>query len=204
MTKKTKSQLDREIVEVLTGAGAETISGVVDGIQYTRAGYQITTIDGVTYKTLFDAAGPLAPREGSWIEATVRRNSSPGDPYPDIPYANITRVVDPKGKESTSKASKQDHAVVRSKINVGDELVVVRDSEDLGMSKGTRMRVVWADSHRMDVDVPSLDMRYSGLSVHHPDIVRAPKDWAASEDIRKIARWKTARSSKPWSRGKRP
>jgi hypothetical protein len=146
MTKKTRSQLDREIVEVLTGTGAKTISGVVD------------------------------PKAGD------RREKS----------------------RPVSRMSKRDHAVVCSEREVGDELVVIRDSEDLGMSKGTRMRVVWADSRMMDVDVPSLDMRYSGLSVHHPDIARAPKDWAASEDIRKIARWKTARSSKPWSRGKRP
>ncbi len=90
------------------------------------------------------------------------------------------------GPPTAPRVSKQDHAG-RSKRNVGDELVVVRDSEDLGMSKGTRMRIVWVDSHSMDVDVPSLDMRYSGLSVYHPDIAGAPKIGKPRRGIRKTA-----------------
>lgn len=92
MTKKTKAQLDREIAEVLVKPA--TISGVVDRIQHTRAGYQIMTIDGLKYKTLFDGARPIVPREGFRIEAAVRRDDPPGDPYPDLPYAKIIRVID--------------------------------------------------------------------------------------------------------------
>ncbi len=87
-------------------------------------------------------------------------------------------------------------AIRKEAMKAGDELVTVRDSEDLGMPGGTRMRVVWADGEKMDVDVPSLDMRYAGLPIHHRDIAKAPQGWGPSESIRKIARWKTARSGK--------
>lgn len=65
--------------------------GRVDSISYTRGGYQITTIDGVKYGTLWDwrEMRPLGLGPGAIVEYVV---SGRADPY-DVPYAVICRVL---------------------------------------------------------------------------------------------------------------
>jgi hypothetical protein len=49
-------------------------------------------------------------------------------------------------------------------------LRVVRDSDDLGLDKGTRVTVLRYRGAKMDVRVPSLDMEIQGVPVAHPDL----------------------------------
>ena len=72
---------------VKQGAG-EQRQGTVDKISLTNSGYQMTTIDGVTYATLFDWA-ELPVKEGSVVNYIVGENV-PG--WKDTPFAKITEV----------------------------------------------------------------------------------------------------------------
>lgn len=76
------------------------IRGTLDDWRYTRSGYQISTIDGVPYKTLFDLAAPAMNglKPGVAVEFEIpKQREAMGDPYPQLPYANILRVVGQKG-----------------------------------------------------------------------------------------------------------
>ena len=72
--------------------------GKLDGWRYTTTGYQITTIDGIKYKTLFDL-GDFGRnfKAGAIVEFEIpNQQSHSGDPYPSLPYARILRVVNGK------------------------------------------------------------------------------------------------------------
>ena len=66
----------------------------------------------------------------------------------------------------------------RSTRHVGDELVVTRDSPDLGIGQGRKLHVVWVGGGLMDVDVPSLDMQIAGVRVDHPDVASTRRSGA--------------------------
>ncbi len=48
--------------------------------------------------------------------------------------------------------------------------IVTRDSDDLGLDKGTRCNVLRVKGSKMDLRVPSLDMTIAGVRVDHPDL----------------------------------
>lgn len=51
----------------------------------------------------------------------------------------------------------------------------------LGFDHGTKMKVVWVKDGKMDVDVPALDMRISGIRTDHPDLCKVdPRASSAS------------------------
>lgn len=54
--------------------------------------------------------------------------------------------------------------------SVGSTLRVVRDSDDLGLDRGTLVRVTWTHHNVMDLDVPTLDVRIACVWRNHPDL----------------------------------
>lgn len=68
--------------------GAHAI-GTVDAIAYTRGGYQITTIDGVRYGTLFDYRELPGLQPGCKVSFVVKGIA---EEY-GVPYAHILRVL---------------------------------------------------------------------------------------------------------------
>lgn len=50
------------------------------------------------------------------------------------------------------------------------ELVVVRDSVDLGLDKGMRCRVVRVKGQKMDIHCNAIGATISGVAVDHPDL----------------------------------
>lgn len=74
---------------------ATTLRGTLDDWRLTRSGYQIVKIDGVQYKSLFDLADRALRGlpNGSTVEFEAPRGSSPGDPYPNLEYVKILRVL---------------------------------------------------------------------------------------------------------------
>jgi len=60
-------------------------------------------------------------------------------------------------------------------VNVGDAVMAVRDSVDLGMDRGTVARVVSVDGERMDLAIDTLDTLFAGVGTAHPDLVRVAR-----------------------------
>ncbi len=82
-------------------------------------------------------------------------------------YCELTRIgeiciLNPEGTVLDVMTGKQ------RLPRVGDKLRVVKSDLDLGIDVSTTCLVVWTDGETMDVDCPSLDMRYAQLSVDAP------------------------------------
>jgi len=60
-----------------------------------------------------------------------------------------------------------------------------------------RLRVVWVKGNEMDVDVPALDARISGLRVDHPDIALLPSEAKAVKSKAQLSREIVAVLGKP-------
>ena len=71
--------------------------GTLQDWRYTRSGYQISTIDGVDYKTLWDAV-KLPLSRGCRVEFEISTRQPDRDPYPQFLLAKILRVVDKNGE----------------------------------------------------------------------------------------------------------
>jgi hypothetical protein len=70
--------------------------GRITRIDFTRSGYQMTWIDGVQYKTLWDLGDPKMKgimEPGARVEFTLLNTTYEGDPYPSVPYARIERII---------------------------------------------------------------------------------------------------------------
>lgn len=64
----------------------------------------------------------------------------------------------------------QARIAIRARVRVGTNLVVVRDSESLGVDEGYRCAVIWTDGSTMDITIPLLDTTIAGVSVTHADL----------------------------------
>jgi hypothetical protein len=67
-------------------------TGIVTALRFTRSGYQLTEIDGTTYKTLFDAR-TRAVIVGVQVRYKTGHADLATDSYPEIPYADICEVM---------------------------------------------------------------------------------------------------------------
>lgn len=122
------------------------IRGTLDDWRYTRSGYQISKIDGVTYKTLFDLAALKGLKPGVTVEFEIpKQPESTGDPYPQLPYANILRVVGEKAAHATVKTDTTDDftaylaangvelgrpGAAKGAIRIGNSTAFVKESTD--------------------------------------------------------------------------
>lgn len=87
---------------------------------------------------------------------------------------NRTRkqVMQQRRRDRRSPGQAKAAGVAQRSIRVGDVLAAVRDSDSLGIDRGTTARVTRVGDGRMDLDVPSLDARIVGVIVDHPDLAR--------------------------------
>ncbi len=82
--------------------GAHAI-GIVDGWTYTKSGYQITTIDGVQYGTLFDLAKLPNLKPGAKVAFVVRGTV----PQYGLQRATIERVISAPEARTPHKRSRR-------------------------------------------------------------------------------------------------